>query len=121
MKLSLDTVGYGGYFTANHEGASMEEAFEKAAKIGYDAVCIFAHRPIGFPMDFDSDRRKKLKELADKLDLDLATMVCCTDFMKGDHVLVYPQEKEIMYVRECIDFAKDLGIDIVRVMAAFLG
>ena len=121
MKLSLDTVGYGGYFTANHEGASMEEAFEKAAKIGYDAVCIFPHRPIGFPLDFDSNRRKKLKELAGKLDLELAAVCCSTNFMKGDHVLVYPQEKEILHVRECIDFAKDLGIDIVRIMAAFLG
>ena len=121
MKLSMDVVGYGGYFTAPGEELPLEETFKRAAKIGYDAVCIYAHRPLGFPMDFSPERRKKMVDLAQELDLELGAMVCCTNFMKGSHVLLYPQEKEIMYVRECIKMAKDMGMSIVRVLAAFYG
>jgi sugar phosphate isomerase/epimerase len=121
MKLSMDTVGYGGYFTLKGEKLPLEDAFRKAAKFGFDAVCIYAHRPLGFPMDLGSDRRKKSRELAVELDLELGAVVCCTNFMKGNHVLLYPQEKEIMYVRDCIKLAKDMGMQIVRVLAGFFG
>jgi sugar phosphate isomerase/epimerase len=120
MKFSLDTVGYGGYFT---DGAhlSLEDGFRRASEFGYDAACIFAHRPLAFPMDLDAERRKSLKDLAGELDLELGAVVCCTSFLKGDHVLVFPQEKEIMYVKESIDLAVDLDMKIVRVLAAFYG
>ena len=121
MKLSLDSIGYGGYFTAPGEQAPLEEAMRRAAKFGYDAVCIYAHRPIGFPMDLSADRRKSLQELAAQLDLELGAVVCCTNFQEANHVLLYPQEKEILYVRSCIDLAKDMGMGIVRILAAFWG
>ena len=108
MKLSMDTVGYGGYFTLQGEQLPLEDAFKKAAEFGFDAVCIYAHRPLGFPMDLNGERRKKLKDLAGQLDIELGAVVCCTNFMKGNHVLLYPQEKEIMYVVECIKMASKL-------------
>ncbi len=120
MKFSLDTVGYGGYFT-DGEHIPLEDAMRRAAGFGYDAVCIYAHRPIGFPMDIDRDRRRQLRNLAGELDLELGAVVCCTNFMKGNHVLIYPQEKEILYVKECIQLARDMGMKIVRVLAAFYG
>jgi len=36
-------------------------------------------------------------------------------------MLLYSQEKEIMYVRSAIDLAKDVGAKVVRVLAAFYG
>jgi len=121
MKLSLDSVGYGGYFTAPGEQATLEEAMKRAARFGYDAICIYAHRPIGFPMDINADRRKKLVDLARELDLEFGAVVCCTNFQEANHVLVYPQEKEIMYVRSAVDLAQDIGAKVVRVLAAFYG
>lgn len=121
MKLSLDTIGYGGYFTAKGESTTLEDAMHRAARLGYDAVCVYAHRPIGFPLDISADRRKKLRELAGQLDLEFGAVVCCTNFQEGNSVLLYPQEKEILYVRSAIDLAADLGINIVRVLAAFWG
>ena len=121
MKLSLDSIGYGGYFTAPGEQSTLEDAMHRAASFGYDAVCIYGHRPIGFPMDLDADRRKRIKDLAQELDLELGAVVCCTSFMEADHVLLYPQEKEILYVRSAIDLAKDMGMGIVRILAAFYG
>jgi sugar phosphate isomerase/epimerase len=121
MKLSLDSIGYGGYFTAPGEQTTLEDAMQRAATFGYDAVCIYAHRPIGFPLDLSPDRRKKLKELAKRLDLKLGAVVCCTNFQEANHVLLYQQEKEILYVRSCIDLAKDMDMKIVRILAAFWG
>jgi sugar phosphate isomerase/epimerase len=121
MKLSLDTIGYGGYFTAPGEVLSLEEAIRRAAKLGYDAACIYAHRPLGFPLDLGPDRRRRIKELFRELDLEMGAIVCCTNFQEGNHVLLYPQEKEILYVRECIRLAKDVGAKIVRILAGFYG
>jgi len=121
MKLSMDSIGYGGYFTAPGESLPLEEAFKKAAQFGFDAVCIFAHRPLGFPLDLDTDRRKRLRDLATELDLELGAVVCCTNYMAGSHVLLYPQEKEILYTRTAIDLARDMDMKIVRILAAFYG
>jgi sugar phosphate isomerase/epimerase len=121
VKLSLDSIGYGGYFTAPGESTTLEDCMRRAARFGYDAVCVYAHRPMAFPMDLDAGRRERLKELARELDIEFGAVVCCTSFLEGNHVLAYPQEKEILYVRSAIDLAHDLGIGVVRVMAAFLG
>ncbi len=121
MKLSLDVIGYGGYFTKDHEKLSLEDSVKRAAKFGYDAACIFAHRPLGFPGDLDADRRKKLVDLYKELGLDMGAVVCCNNFMDGNHVLTFPQEKEILYTKAAIDLAADVGSPIVRVMAALIG
>ena len=121
MKLSLDSIGYGGYFTAPGEETNLEEAMKRAARFGYDAICIYAHRPMGFPMDIDEDRRKKLVDLAHELDLDFGGIVCCTNFQEANHMLLYAPEKEIMYVKSAIDLAKDVGAKVVRILAAFYG
>ena len=120
MKLSLDTVSYCGYFT-DGEHVPIEEAMRRAAKFGYDAIDVFAHRPMAFPMDLDTDRRKEILDHAQALDLKLAAVECCTNFMKPDHVLVFTDEKELLYVKESCRLAQDLGMKIVRVLAAFLG
>ena len=75
MKLSLDVIGYGGYFTLPGEKLVLEEAVKRAAKFGYDAACIYAHRPLGFPMDLSSDRRKKLVDLFEEVDLEMGAVV----------------------------------------------
>ena len=121
MKLSLDTIGYGGYFTKDHEKLSLEDSVRRAAEYGYDAACIFAHRPLGFPIDFDADRRKKLVELYKELSLDMGAIVCCNNFVDANHVLVFNTEKEVMYTKQCIDLASDVGSEIVRVMASLWG
>ena len=121
MKLSLDVIGYGGYFTKKGEELSLEDSLRRAAEYGYDAACIFAHRPLGFPLDLDADRRKRLVDLYQELDLEVGGIVCCNNFVEGNHVLVFPQEKEIMYTMQCIDLAVDIGSPVVRVMASLWG
>ncbi|MFC1613864.1 sugar phosphate isomerase/epimerase family protein [Gemmatimonadota bacterium] len=120
MKLSLDTVSYCGYFTEG-ETIPLEEAMKRAARFGYDAIDVFAHRPMGFPLDISADRRKQIVELGQSLELEFAAVECCTSFMSAKHVLLFPQEKEILYVKEACRLAQDLGIKVVRILAGFVG
>jgi sugar phosphate isomerase/epimerase len=60
-------------------------------------------------------------DLYKKLDLEMGAIVCCNNFVDSNHVLVFNTEKEVMYTKQCIDFAADLGTKIVRVMASLWG
>lgn len=120
MKLSLDSVSYCGYFTAA-QTIPLEEVIRKAAEYRYDAIDVFAHRPMAFPMDVDRDRRKALVDLANSQDIEFAAIEACTSFMLSDHILVPTQEKELLFVKECCKLAQDLNIKIVRILAGFLG
>ncbi len=120
MKLSLDSVCFTGYFF-DGPTATIEEVVERAGKWGYDAVDIFPHRPMAFPMDIDDDRRKRLVELAKSKDIEFGAVEACTNFMLSDHVLTPFQEKELLFVRECCKLAQDLGSKVVRILAGFVG
>ena len=116
LKVSLDTVGYAAYFYEG-EPLTLEEAMHRAARFGFDAVDIWPHRPIAFPMDVSKDRRKKLVELAAELNLKFAAIEAITDFRRSDHILLPRQEKEIMFVKECCELAHDVGCPVVRILA----
>ncbi len=120
FKISLDTIGYAGFF---YDGPALtiEQAIERAAKYGFDGVDIWPHRPIGFPMDISSDRRKKLAEMAGELGLTISAIEAATDFRRSDHLLCPRQEKEIFFVRQCCELARDLGCPVVRILAAYTG
>ena len=120
MKLSLDSVAYTGYFFEGRN-ATLEEIMRRTAKWGYDAVDVYPHRPMAFPMDLDQDRRKALVELANSLDIEFAAIESCTNFMMSDHILTQFQDKELLFVRECCKLAQDLNCKIVRILAAFVG
>ena len=121
MRLSLDTIGYGGYFTAPGESLSLEESIKRAAKFGYDAAAFMPIAHSAFRWTSMTTAGRKSRDLYQELGLEMGAVVCCTNFLESNHVLAYTQEKEILYVKECIRLAKDMGTDIVRILAAFLG
>ncbi len=120
LRISLDTVGYAGYFYEG-EPLTLEESMHRAARFGFDAVDIWPHRPIAFPMDVSKDRRKKLVDLAAQLNLKFAAIEAVTDFRRSEHILLPRQEKEILFVKDCCELARDVGCPIVRILAGFAG
>jgi sugar phosphate isomerase/epimerase len=120
IKQSLDAVGYAGYFYQGRP-LTLEEIIERAAKFGFDAVDVWPHRPIAFPMDVSKDRRKRLLDLARSKGIQFAAVEAITNFMRSDHVLTPRQEKELLFVRECCELARDLDCPIVRILAGFIG
>lgn len=120
IKQSLDAVNYGAYF---YDGRplTMEEIVDRAAAFGYEAVDIWPHRPLCFPMDYDQDHRKSLLDYARSKGIKFAAIDAATNFMRTDHVLVPRLEKELLYVRECCELARDLDCPVIRILPAFIG
>jgi sugar phosphate isomerase/epimerase len=120
FRISLDTVGYAGFFY-DGPALSLEDALERAARFGFDALDVWPHRPVGFPMDVSKDRRKRLAERAGELGVSFGAIEAATDFRRSDHVLCPRQEKEILFVRDCCELARDLGCPVVRILAGYVG
>jgi sugar phosphate isomerase/epimerase len=120
IKQSMDAVNYGGYF---HEGGplTMKEIIDKAAEFGYDAVDIWPHKPLMFPMDWSKKERKELLEYAKGKNIKFAAIDACTNFMRSQHVLVADIEKELPYLKECCELAADMECLVVRILPAFIG
>lgn len=120
IKQSLDAVNYGAYFYTGIP-LTMEEVIDRAVKFGYDAVDLWPHRPMTFPPDLNANARKKLRSYAEDRGITFAAVDACTNFMRSDHVLVPHTEKELLYVRSCVELAHDLGCKVVRILPAFIG
>lgn len=120
MKLSLGSAAYCAYY---YRGSSLplEDVLKRAAQFGYEAVEVFPHRPMAFPMDVGPDRRKKLVDLAGSLGLEFSALEACTNFMISDHILAQRHDKELLFVKECCKLAQDLNCKIVRILAGWLG
>lgn len=76
---------------------------------------------MGFPLDLKKDRRKRIVDLAGELGVKIACVGPATDYRRSDHVLINRTEKEILWTKECIELAHDLGAPIVRIFAGFVG
>jgi sugar phosphate isomerase/epimerase len=120
MKLSLDSVGYAGFFTGG-ESLPIKQVARRAAAFGYDAVDLLPHRPMAFPKDLSQDRRKRVLDLASSLDIELGAIEAVTNFMRSKHVLTQHQDKELLFVWECCKLASDLQVKTIRIFAAFIG
>ena len=120
IKQSMDAVNYGGYF---HEGGAltMEQIVDRAEEFGYDAIDIWPHRPLMFPQDWNKERRACFLKYAKDKGIFIAAVDTCTNFMRSDHVLVPRLEKELAYLKECCELARDLECPIVRILPAFIG
>ncbi|MBI9050901.1 MAG: sugar phosphate isomerase/epimerase [Anaerolineaceae bacterium] len=120
IKQSLDAVNYGAYF---YEGRAltMEEIVDRAADMGYDAVDIWPHRPLCFPLDYSKDQRKRLLDYANNKNIKFVSIDAATNYMRTDHALVPKMEKELLYVKECCELAQDLDCPVVRILPAFIG
>ena len=113
-------MGYAAYF---YEGKplTLEEIIERASRFGYEAVDIWPFRPLSFPMDINKKKRKKILDYAGSKNIKFAAIEAVTNFMRSDHILTPRLEKELLFVRECCEMARDLECDVVRILAGFIG
>lgn len=117
MKFALLSVTYGGLF---YKGAALtlDQQIHKAKALGFDGLAIETKRPIGSPLDLKQSDRKRLKQLAADEGIDL----CCVESMShfaGKHM--EERENNLAMMRMVLELAKDLGVDMVKVFAAWPG
>jgi sugar phosphate isomerase/epimerase len=117
MKIGLYSVTYRGVWYRG-EAIRVFDLIRLAKQQGWEGVELDTERPHAAPMDLSSDDRKRLRDLAGELGVDL-----CAVSPNCDLSSPVPGQREAMicYVRECIKLAHDLGSPICKVFAAWRG
>ena len=117
MKFALLTVSYAGLFYKG-EALSLEQQIQKAAELGFDGLAIEAKRPIASPIDLSVADRRRVKDVADAEGIALCAIETMSNFASR-----YMEEREnnLAMMREMLKLASDLGVDLVKIFAAWPG
>lgn len=117
MKISLYTITLsGGYYRG--PAVPLRDIFPMAKAWGYDGIEIEAKRPHGSPLDLDAKARRQIVQAAKDNGLELSCLAAYNDFSSP---IEEHRQNELLMAREQIRLAADLGIPIMRVMAAWSG
>ncbi|MBI3921680.1 MAG: sugar phosphate isomerase/epimerase [Armatimonadetes bacterium] len=113
MKIALHSITYAGFF---YEGGplTLDQVIDKAAECGYEGVEVMAKRPIASPFDIDTDRAKVIRDYAAVRNITLPFVAGYIDLSKPN---ASDREKELVFARETMRLARDLGSPYVRVYA----
>jgi len=117
MKIGLYSVTYRGVWYRG-EAIDLFSLVRLAKRQGWEGLELDAERPHAAPMDLIADDRKRLRDLAGEVGLELCAVSPNCDLSSPVPV---QREAMICYVRECIKLAHDLGSPICKVFAAWRG
>jgi len=117
MKFALLSVSYGGLFYAG-KALSLEEQIYKAKALGFDALAIETKRPVASPVDLSKKDRARIKSIAEGEGIGLCAVESMSNFTGR-----YMEEREnnLAMMRAVLEMANDLGVDMVKVFAAWPG
>src|SRR5688572_22097372 len=108
-KTALHSVSYAGVWPGQAR-LTLDDFLARARSLGFDAVMLMAKRPHLSLLDYAADGRKKLRELVDRLGLQVACLAGYTDFgMGSDRPDIPAREMQILYVGELCRLARDLN------------
>jgi len=117
MKFALLTVTYGGLFYKG-EALSLEQQVLKARELGFDALAIETKRPVASPLDLSKASRIQIKKIAADQGLTLCAIESLSNFA-GRHM--EERENNLAMMRLVLELAKDLGVELVKIFAAWPG
>lgn len=117
MKFALLSVTYGGLFYKG-EALTLEQQVKKAKDFGFDALAIETKRPVASPLDLTKADRSRIKKLAADEGIALCAIESMSNFA-GKHM--EDRENNFAMMRMVLELAKDLGVNMVKVFAAWPG
>ncbi|KXA91585.1 hypothetical protein AKJ57_00805 [candidate division MSBL1 archaeon SCGC-AAA259A05] len=117
MKLALFTVAYGGLWY-DGEALSLKDQILKAKELGFEGLSIEAKRPVASPLDLDRKAREEIKEYADSQGIDICAIESMSNFASP---VMEQRENNLAMMRDILEMARDLDVDIVKVFAAWSG
>jgi sugar phosphate isomerase/epimerase len=97
---------------------SIEEQIRKAKQLGFDALAIETKRPVAFPLDLGKADRARIRKVAADEGIALCAVESMSNFA-GRHM--EERENNLAMMRAVLDLAVDLGVDLVKVFAAWPG
>jgi sugar phosphate isomerase/epimerase len=117
MKFALLTVSYSGLFYAGN-ALSVEQQIHKARELGFDGLAIEAKRPVASPIDLGRTERARIKAVAADQGVALCAVESLSNFTSR---LMEERENNLAMMRAVLELARDLGVDLVKVFAAWPG
>jgi len=117
MKIGIYSITYRGVWYRG-EALDLFRLVRLAKQHGWEGVELDAERPHAAPMDLSADDRKRLRDLAGELGIELCAVSPNCDLSSPVPV---QRETMISYVRDCIKLAHDLGSPICKIFAAWRG
>lgn len=117
MKFALLTVTYSGLFYKG-QALTLEEQILRAKQLGFEGLAIETKRPIASPLDLDKADRDRIRRLAADEGITLCAIESTSNFASR---YMEDRENNLAMMRLVLEFAKDLGIDLVKVFAAWPG
>jgi sugar phosphate isomerase/epimerase len=117
IKLGLYSITFLGIWYRG-EALTLEEMIKRAKKYGYAGIEIDGKRPHGNPLDMPKSRCRELRSMADGEGIEIYGVAANNDFSSP-----VPEHREcqILYLRELIRMASDLGAKTSRVFLAWPG
>jgi sugar phosphate isomerase/epimerase len=117
IKVGLYSITFLGLWYQGKE-LTLEQVIEKAKEYGYDGVEVDGKRPHGNPADWPAKRCKQLRSVAEGEGIEIYGVAGNNDFSSP---VCEQRESQIVYMRELIRMAADLGAATVRVFLAWPG
>ncbi len=117
IKVGLYSITFLGVWYQGRE-LPLEQVVKKAKEYGFDGVEIDGKRPHGNPNDWPTKRCKQLRSMADGEGIEIYAVAGNNDFSSP---VCEHRECQIVYMRELIRMASDLGAATVRVFLAWPG
>jgi len=117
MKLGLYSITFLGIWYRG-EGLSLEQVIRRAKRYGYEGVEIDGKRPHANPLDMPTKRCHEIRSFADGEGVEIYGVAANNDFSSP---VTEHRECQLLYVRELIRVASDLGAKTVRMFLAWPG
>src|SRR6476620_407293 len=117
MKVGLYSITYLGVW---YRGPALthEELIDRARQFGYEGIEIDGKRPHGNPLDLASTRCRELQKRASGEGVPIYAVAANNDFSSP---IPEHRESQLVYVRDLIRMSADLGVNVLRVFAAWPG
>src|SRR5204862_8318503 len=97
---------------------TIEELLDRASAYGYDGVEIDGKRPHGNPLDLPHTRCLELRRKAEDVGVPIYAVAANNDFSSP---IPEHRESQVLYVRAVPRMTADLGVQTLRVFAAWPG
>src|SRR5688572_29318697 len=117
MKFALLTVTYSGLFYAG-KALTLEEQIRKARELGFEGLAIETKRPVACPLDLSATDRGRIKAVAADEGIALCALESVSNFTGR---LMEDRENNLAMMRAVLELASDLGVNLVKVFAAWPG
>ena len=117
MKYAFLSVTYSGMFYSG-EALALEDQIHKAKKLGFDGLSIEAKRPVASPLDLNKADRARIRQVAADEGIEICAVESLSNFVSE---FMEERENNQAMMQLVLEMAKDLGVELVKVFAAWPG